>query len=65
MQVHINEIASTVRTVEGSSSLSPAVMQEIIRLVLKAIEERDAHNQRVNAERKVTSGVRDELEGEM
>jgi hypothetical protein len=65
MQVHINEIASTVRTVEGSSSLSPAVMQEIIRLVLKAIEERDAHNQRVNAERKVTSGVRDEMEGEM
>jgi len=64
MQVHINEIASTVRTVEGSSSLSPAVMQEIIRLVLKAIEERDAHNQRVNAERKVTSGVRDEMEGE-
>ena len=64
MQVHINEIASTVRTVEGSASLSPAQMQEIIRLVLKAIEERDAHNQRVHAERKVTSGVRDEMEGE-
>ena len=64
MQVHINEIASTVRTVEGSAVLPPAQMQEIIRLVLKAIEERDAHNQRVNAERKVTSGVRDEMEGE-
>jgi hypothetical protein len=64
MQVHINEIASTVRTVEGSAVLSPAQMQEIIRLVLKAIEERDAHNQRVNAERRVTSGVRDEMEGE-
>ncbi|MGH9256234.1 MAG: hypothetical protein ACRD3C_16885 [Vicinamibacterales bacterium] len=64
MQVHINEIASTVRTVEGSAVLSPAQMQEIIRLVLKAIEEREAHGQRVNAERKVTSGVRDEMEGE-
>ena len=64
MQVHINEIASTVRSVEGSPTLSPAQMQEIIRLVLKAIEEREAHGQRVNAERRVTSGVRDEMEGE-
>ena len=64
MQVHINEIASTVRTVEGSSVLSPPQMQEIIRLVLKAIEEREADSQRVDAERKVTSGVRDEIEGE-
>ncbi len=65
MQVHINEIASTVRHVEGSTSLSPALMQEIIRLVLKAIDEREAHGRRVDAERRVTSGVRDELEGEM
>lgn len=64
MQVHINEIASTVRNVEGSSSLSPSQMEEIIRLVLKAIEEREAHGQRVNAERRVTSGIRDEMEGE-
>ena len=64
MDVHINEIASTVRNVEGSSSLAPSQIQEIIRLVLKAIEEREAHGQRVDAERKVTSGVRDEMEGE-
>lgn len=64
MQVHINEIASTVRNVDGSSSLSPSQMEEVIRLVLKAIEEREAHGQRVNAERRVTSGIRDEMEGE-
>jgi hypothetical protein len=64
MQVHINEIASTVRNVEGSSSLSPSQMEEIIRLVLKAIQEREAHGQRVQAERRVTSGIRDEMEGE-
>jgi hypothetical protein len=64
MDVHINEIASTVRSVEGSSPLAPSQIQEIIRLVLKAIEEREAHGQRVNAERRVTSGVRDEMEGE-
>jgi len=64
MDVHINEIASTVRNVEVSSSLAPSQIQEIIRLVLKAIEEREAHGQRVDAERKVTSGVRDEIEGE-
>jgi hypothetical protein len=65
VQVHINEIASTVRQVEGPASLSPAQMQEIIRLVLKAVDERDAHGKRVTAERAVTSGVRDELEGEI
>lgn len=64
MQVHINEIASTVRQVDGSASLSPAQMEEIIRLVLKAIDEREAHGQRVVAERRITSGVRDEMEGE-
>jgi hypothetical protein len=64
MDVHINEIASTVRQVDGAAGLSPAQMQEIIRLVLKAIEEREAHGQRVNAERRVTSGIRDEMEGE-
>jgi|GEM_PF-6449627 len=64
MQVHINEIASTVRHVEGSSSLSPSHLEEIIRLVLKAIEEREAHGRRVDAERRVTSGVRDDMERE-
>ena len=64
MQVHINEIASTVRQVDGGASINPVQMQEIIRVVLNAVEEREAHQKRVASERRVTSGVRDEMEGE-
>ena len=62
MEVQINEIASTVRAVDGESLLSPTVMRRILRSVMQAIEERDRHAERVRAEQRLTGGVAEELE---
>ncbi len=64
MDVYIGEIVSTVRTVDGDALLAPQTLEKIVRAVLWAVEEREAHACRVKAEQRVTSGVRQEQVGE-
>jgi hypothetical protein len=64
MDVDIGEIASTVRTVDGSSLLSPEVMERIVRAVLQAVDEKQARDARVRAERRITDGVSAERDAE-
>jgi hypothetical protein len=64
MEVQINEIVSSIRTVDQQQLLSPKLLQRLVHEVMRAIEERDAHKRRIKDERKITSGVRDEIEGE-
>jgi ABC-type nitrate/sulfonate/bicarbonate transport system substrate-binding protein len=60
MDVHIGEIVSTVRAVDGDALVNPQTLEKIVRAVLRAVDERDAHQRRVRAEQRVTSGVREE-----
>lgn len=62
MEVQINEIASTVRAVDGEALLAPQTMEKILRAVMHALEEREAHQQRVQAEQRVSRGVSYDLE---
>jgi len=62
MEVQINELQSTVRAVDSDSLLSPQTMEKIMRVVLQAINDQKAHDQRTRAERRVTSGVSHEQE---
>jgi hypothetical protein len=62
MEVNINEIASTVRVVDGNGLLSPQVMEKIVRTVLQALREQEEHRARVRSEQKITRGVRYEEE---
>ncbi len=64
MDVEIGEIASTVRTVDGSSLLSPEVMERVVRAVLQAVEDKQARDARVRAERRITDGVSAERDAE-
>lgn len=57
MDIDIGEIASSVRAVEGSSLLSPEVMERIVRAVVQAVDEKQARDERVRAERRITDGV--------
>jgi hypothetical protein len=57
MDVEIGEIKSTVRAVDGDSVLSPHAMNQILRVVLRAVHEDREHGKRVRAERKITNGV--------
>lgn len=54
---YIGNVNSTVRAVDGSGPLSPAMMQQIIQAVLQAVEEENARRRRIDSERRVTPGV--------
>jgi hypothetical protein len=62
MDVQINELQSTVRAVDGDTLLSPTVMARIVRVVLQAVNDQEAHRERVHTEQRVTRGVSYELE---
>lgn len=62
MQVQINDLMSTVRAVDGDSLLAPQTMEKIVRVVLQAVNDQEAHRQRVRAERRVMSDVSHEQE---
>jgi|PlaIllAssembly_1097288.scaffolds.fasta_scaffold2617743_2 hypothetical protein len=64
MPVNIERMDSVVRAVDGSALVSPQVMRQIIEIVLRAMEEENAHQQQVRAERRVTPGVAYELDEE-
>lgn len=56
MEVHINDIVSTVHAVDGDS-LSPRKMEELMQGFLRAVDQRDDHRRNVLAERRITAGV--------
>jgi hypothetical protein len=57
MPVEINEVASTVRTVDGDNLLDPRTLQRIVQLVMQALDDRELHEKRAAAERGVPRGV--------
>jgi hypothetical protein len=64
VEVEINDLQSTVRAVDGDSLLSPQAMEKIVRVVLQAVNDQEAHRQRVRAEQRISRGVSHEQEGE-
>lgn len=64
MEVQIGELASTVRAVDGDSLLTPQTLEQIVRAVLQAVNDQEAHAKRVRAETRVTGGVAHEMEEE-
>jgi hypothetical protein len=64
MEVNIEEIVSTVHAVDGNSLLEPRTLRSIVSAVMRAVEERESHGQRVRAEQRISAGVRAELEEE-
>ena len=62
MQAQINDLVSTVQAVDGDSLLAPQTMEKIVRVVLQAVNDQEAHRQRVRAEQRITCGVSHELE---
>ena len=60
MDVEIGELTSTVRAVDGQTILSPHVLRRVVDATLRAARERAEHEQRIEAERRVTAGVAEE-----
>lgn len=57
MHVEIGEVVTTVTAVDGSALLTPEVLQQIVDVVLRAVQEEWAHEERLRVERRVTGGV--------
>jgi hypothetical protein len=62
MEVQIQTLQSTVQAFDGDVALSPQTMDKIVRAVLQAVNDEQAHRQRVRAEQRITAGVSHELE---
>jgi hypothetical protein len=56
MEVQIQEVVSSVRTVDSEALLTPQVMQQIVSVVLRAVREDQAHGERLRAEQRINSG---------
>ena len=59
MQVIIDEVVSRVRAIDGRSALAPETMRAIVEMVLAAVREEAAHEERVRCERSVNNGYLD------
>jgi hypothetical protein len=64
MDVEIGEVALDMRAIDERAPLAPEVMRRIVHEVLKVLEERSGHAERVRAERRITGGVAEERESE-
>jgi len=56
MEIHIDEVASTVHAVDDNALVSPAIMRQILALVMKQVRQEQAHAQRVRGEQAVNAG---------
>jgi hypothetical protein len=62
MEVEIGDLKSTVRAVDGDELLSPPTLERIIRIVLQAVDDRDAHRRRVRDEERISTGINHDLD---
>jgi hypothetical protein len=63
MEVEIGELNSTVRAIDGDALLSPPTLERIVRIVLQAVDDREAHRWRVREEERISTGINHEIDG--
>ncbi len=56
MEVHIDEMVSTVHAVDSEALVSPAVLRQIIQHVMRSVRDEHDHAQRVRNEQRVNAG---------
>jgi hypothetical protein len=62
MEVEIGDLKSTIRAVDGDELLSPPTLERIVRIVLQAVDDRDAHRWRVFEEERISTGINHDLD---
>ena len=53
--VHIQEVAVSLRTIDGESVLTPALMAQIVSAVIEVLEKRDRGRQRLQRDTRTAS----------
>ena len=62
MEVEIGDLKSTIRAVDSDALLSPSTLEQIVRIVLQAVDDRDAHRWRVHDEERISTGINHDME---
>jgi len=62
MDVHIDEMSTTVRVVDSQSVLSPAVLAQIVKAVIAAIDAREGTERIRHSETRIRSVVEQQEE---
>jgi hypothetical protein len=62
MQVEISDLRSIVRAVDDETLIAPPTLDRIVRIVLQAIDDRDAHRSRVRDEQRISPGINHDFE---
>ena len=57
MDIHINEIDSTVRATDSQALLSPPMLRQIVQAVLAELRDQQGAEQRRQAESRITAGA--------
>jgi hypothetical protein len=57
LDVRINEVNSTVRAVDSKALLDPAVMRQIVKACVKAMQEHQERQKHLAEERSLTPGA--------
>jgi hypothetical protein len=55
MQVHIHEVTSSVRMVDGNSLLTPSLLARIVAATTEAMQQGQMHEQRARRDTRVSS----------
>jgi hypothetical protein len=57
MDFNIGKVTGTVHAVDGESLLSPHTLEQIVRAVLRALEDGQLHQRRAQSDTRVTAGI--------
>lgn len=62
MEVEISDLQSTIRAVDGDALLSTPTLERIVRIVLQAVDDRDANRWRRRDELRISTGINHDFE---
>jgi hypothetical protein len=63
MQINVGEAATSIHVMDSEELLSPRLLDRIVTQVLRAVDERHAHRERVKEERCTEGGAEDRESG--
>jgi hypothetical protein len=56
MEVHIDEVVSTIHTVDNEALVSPSVMRQLVQAVMRQVRAERDHERRVRNEQSMNAG---------
>jgi hypothetical protein len=59
MEINVGEVSTSIHAMDSEQLLSPRLMERIVAEVVRAVDERHEHRERVKQERRTMAGAED------